>query len=121
MNTDNMSILGLTIDYGPYGWLEGYDPAWTPNTTDAQGRRYAYGNQPQHRAVEPRAPRRSAAAAGLDEKTLEDGLALYAETFNAGWQPRARGEARPDLARAKPTTTSCCAGCSRRSPRPRPT
>ena len=47
MNTDNMSILGLTIDYGPYGWLEGYDPAWTPNTTDAQGRRYAYGNQPR--------------------------------------------------------------------------
>src|SRR4051794_25208103 len=43
MNTDNMSILGLTIDYGPYGWLEGYDPLWTPNTTDAQGRRYAYG------------------------------------------------------------------------------
>jgi uncharacterized protein YdiU (UPF0061 family) len=47
MNTDNMSILGLTIDYGPYGWLEGYDPQWTPNTTDAQGRRYCYGNQPQ--------------------------------------------------------------------------
>src|SRR5436190_10322485 len=47
MNTDNMSILGLTIDYGPYGWLEGYDPSWTPNTTDAQGRRYAYGNQPR--------------------------------------------------------------------------
>jgi len=47
MNTDNMSILGLTIDYGPYGWLEGYDPQWTPNTTDAQGKRYAYGNQPQ--------------------------------------------------------------------------
>ncbi|MDQ2075194.1 YdiU family protein [Marinimicrobium sp. ABcell2] len=47
MNTDNMSILGLTIDYGPYGWLEGYDPDWTPNTTDAQGRRYRFGNQPQ--------------------------------------------------------------------------
>jgi uncharacterized protein YdiU (UPF0061 family) len=46
MNTDNMSILGLTIDYGPYGWLENYDPDWTPNTTDAQGRRYRYGNQP---------------------------------------------------------------------------
>jgi len=45
MNTDNMSILGLTIDYGPYGWLEGYDPNWTPNTTDAQGKRYRYGNQ----------------------------------------------------------------------------
>jgi serine/tyrosine/threonine adenylyltransferase len=47
MNTDNLSILGLTIDYGPYGWLEGYDPMWTPNTTDAQGKRYSYGNQPQ--------------------------------------------------------------------------
>ena len=46
MNTDNMSILGLTIDYGPYGWLEDYDPTWTPNTTDAHGRRYAFGNQP---------------------------------------------------------------------------
>lgn len=47
MNTDNMSILGQTIDYGPYGWLEGYDPHWTPNTTDAEGKRYCYGNQPQ--------------------------------------------------------------------------
>jgi len=46
MNTDNMSILGLTIDYGPYGWLEGFDPGWTPNTTDAQGKRYRFGNQP---------------------------------------------------------------------------
>jgi len=45
MNTDNMSILGLTIDYGPYGWLENYDPNWTPNTTDRQHRRYRYGNQ----------------------------------------------------------------------------
>ncbi len=46
MNTDNMSILGLTIDYGPYGWLEGYDVDWTPNTTDAENRRYRYSNQP---------------------------------------------------------------------------
>ena len=45
MNTDNMSILGLTIDYGPYGWLEGYDENWTPNTTDAEGKRYRYGAQ----------------------------------------------------------------------------
>jgi len=46
MNTDNMSILGLTIDYGPYGWLDDYDPMWTPNTTDAGGRRYRFGQQP---------------------------------------------------------------------------
>ncbi len=47
MNTDNLSILGLTIDYGPYGWLEGYDPDWTPNTTDRQNKRYRYGYQPR--------------------------------------------------------------------------
>jgi uncharacterized protein YdiU (UPF0061 family) len=46
MNTDNMSILGLTIDYGPYGWLEGFDFGWTPNTTDSQHKRYRFGNQP---------------------------------------------------------------------------
>ena len=45
MNTDNLSILGLTIDFGPYGWLEGYDKGWTPNTTDRQNRRYRYGQQ----------------------------------------------------------------------------
>ncbi len=47
LNTDNMSILGLTIDFGPYGWLENFDPGWTPNTTDAGGRRYRFGAQPQ--------------------------------------------------------------------------
>lgn len=47
MNTDNMSIHGLTIDYGPYGWLEDYNPGWTPNTTDLRTRRYRYGQQPQ--------------------------------------------------------------------------
>lgn len=46
MNTDNMSILGLTIDYGPYGWLEDFNPGWTPNTTDRQNKRYRFGNQP---------------------------------------------------------------------------
>jgi uncharacterized protein YdiU (UPF0061 family) len=46
MNTDNMSILGLTIDYGPYGWIDDFDPDWTPNTTDAHGRRYRFGHQP---------------------------------------------------------------------------
>ena len=47
MNTDNMSILGLTIDYGPYGWVDNFDPAWTPNTTDASGRRYCFARQPE--------------------------------------------------------------------------
>jgi len=46
MNTDNLSLLGLTIDYGPYGWIDNFDLGWTPNTTDAQMRRYTFGNQP---------------------------------------------------------------------------
>lgn len=45
MNTDNMSITGLTIDYGPYGFLEDYDPEYVPNHSDNFGR-YSYGNQP---------------------------------------------------------------------------
>lgn len=47
INTDNMSILGLTIDYGPYSMLDEYDLNFTPNTTDLPGRRYAFGKQPQ--------------------------------------------------------------------------
>lgn len=46
MNTDNLSILGLTIDYGPFGWVEPLDPAWTPNEVDSSGR-YGFGNQPR--------------------------------------------------------------------------
>src|SRR5690554_19172 len=45
LNTDNMSILGLTIDYGPYGWLEVYDHNCTPNTTDLPQKRYRFANQ----------------------------------------------------------------------------
>ena len=45
MNTDNMSILGLTIDYGPYSFIDNYDPDFTPNTTDLPGKRYAFGRQ----------------------------------------------------------------------------
>jgi serine/tyrosine/threonine adenylyltransferase len=84
MNTDNMSILGLTIDYGPYGWLEGYDPSWTPNTTDAEGRRYCYGNQPQiglwnlARLAEALLPL-------IPKEELEASLKLYGETYQASF------------------------------------
>ncbi len=46
MNTDNMSILGLTIDYGPFSFVDNFDLRFTPNTTDLPGRRYAFGKQP---------------------------------------------------------------------------
>lgn len=45
MNTDNMSILGLTIDYGPYGFLDDYQPDFICNHSDYQGR-YSFENQP---------------------------------------------------------------------------
>ena len=86
MNTDNMSILGLTIDYGPYGWLENYDPGWTPNTTDASERRYRFGNQAQiaywnlgqlANAIYP--------LIELKEP-LQAALNGYTESFEQGWQ-----------------------------------
>ena len=81
MNTDNMSILGLTIDYGPYGWLEGFDPGWTPNTTDAEGRRYRYGNQPA--IAQWNLVRLANALLPLieDKAALEQGLAVFGETL----------------------------------------
>ena len=45
LNTDNMSIMGLTIDYGPFGFLEHFDPDYTPNGSDGTAR-YTYENQP---------------------------------------------------------------------------
>jgi uncharacterized protein YdiU (UPF0061 family) len=78
MNTDNMSILGLTIDYGPYGWIEPFDVDWTPNITDASGRRYRFGNQPQiaqwNLAQLARALARIAADVGSLSRTV-DGFA----------------------------------------------
>mmetsp|Transcript_25712 Transcript_25712/g.33684 ORF Transcript_25712/g.33684 Transcript_25712/m.33684 type:complete len:725 (+) Transcript_25712:68-2242(+) len=46
LNTDNMSLLGLTIDYGPYGFMEYYDPEYVPNGSDGGGR-YSYKQQPE--------------------------------------------------------------------------
>ena len=81
MNTDNMSILGLTIDYGPYGWIDNFDRNWTPNTTDSGGRRYRFGAQPDvaywnliqlANALVPLFP---------DHAPLHAGLQRYVDTF----------------------------------------
>ncbi|CAM9648022.1 unnamed protein product [Laminaria digitata] len=45
LNTDNMSLLGLTIDYGPYGFMDYFDPKYVPNGSDSGGR-YSYESQP---------------------------------------------------------------------------
>ena len=81
MNTDNMSIHGLTIDYGPYGWLENYDPDWTPNTTDARTKRYRFGHQARigkwnyARLLEAISPLMS------DPEMLYDALEFYDSSF----------------------------------------
>ena len=86
MNTDNMSILGLTIDYGPYGWLENYDPDWTPNTTDAQGRRYRFGNQPK--IAYWNLVQLANALYPLIQKAepLQQALNIFTSTFDQTWQ-----------------------------------
>ena len=81
MNTDNMSILGLTIDYGPYGWIDDYDPDWTPNTTDAQGRRYRFGQQPQIAYWNLTRLASALAPAFGSHESLHAGLQRYAEVF----------------------------------------
>jgi uncharacterized protein YdiU (UPF0061 family) len=86
MNTDNMSILGITIDYGPYGWLEGYDPTWTPNTTDAQGRRYSYGNQPRIGLWNVVQFANALIPLVGEKEPLEQALSTYGETYAGGYR-----------------------------------
>ena len=81
LNTDNMSILGLTIDYGPYGWIDDYDPDWTPNTTDAQGRRYRFGWQPKIARWNLLRLAQSLSPLFADAAPLQAGLDAYAETY----------------------------------------
>ena len=84
LNTDNMSILGLTIDFGPYGWLESFDPDWTPNTTDAGQRRYRFSAQPQ--VVGWNLAQLASALVPLTDGTegLQAAMTAYGETFDAG-------------------------------------
>ncbi len=92
MNTDNMSVLGLTIDYGPYGWLEGYEPDWTPNTTDAAGRRYSFGNQP--RIALWNLMRFANAIYPLieEERPLRDALEAFSDEYARGWRTMMAGK-----------------------------
>ena len=86
MNTDNMSIIGETIDYGPYGWLDDFDPEWTPNTTDAANKRYRYSQQPS--VAQWNLLQLANAILPLMEgpKPLEQSLSGFAKTYEALWQ-----------------------------------
>lgn len=81
MNTDNMSILGLSIDYGPYSMMDEYDLNFTPNTTDLPGRRYAFGKQGQISQWNLWQLANALHALIKDEKFLEDTLNRYGNYF----------------------------------------
>lgn len=83
MNTDNMSILGLTIDYGPYGWIDNFDPDWTPNTTDAGGRRYRFGHQARIAQWNLWQLANAVYPVIQQVEPLERALAMYGEVFAA--------------------------------------
>ena len=95
MNTDNMSILGLTIDYGPFGFLDAFDPDHICNHSDDRGR-YSWNNQPQigywnlralAQALLPLVP-----DAQDDPKALSEVLQTYEQRFpqamNARWRAK---------------------------------
>ena len=75
MNTDNMSILGLTIDYGPFSFMEAYDPGFICNHSDTQGR-YSFERQPSvalwnlHRLAD-------ALKTLIEEEQLKEALSMY--------------------------------------------
>jgi uncharacterized protein YdiU (UPF0061 family) len=83
MNTDNMSILGLTIDYGPYAWIDAYDPGWTPNTTDAHGRRYRFGWQPKIAGWNLLRLAHALSPLFAEAAPLQAGLDAYAAAYDA--------------------------------------
>ena len=91
MNTDNFSITGLTLDYGPYAFMEGFDSAFTPNHTDADGR-YAWDQQPaigQWNA--------SALAQALLPLMTRDEAVEAFRTYEPAWEKAYGDEMRPKL------------------------
>ena len=88
MNTDNLSITGTTIDYGPFGFLERFNPAWINNHSDYTGR-YAYQNQPAigHWNLNVWLPHfMRLTQQGVTKEGLADCLAHYESTFMRHYQ-----------------------------------
>jgi uncharacterized protein YdiU (UPF0061 family) len=96
MNTDNMTISGETIDYGPCAFLEAFDPATVYSSID-HGGRYAYGNQPL--AAEWNLARLAEALLPLLHEDQEQAVALavealgaFARQYDAAWSAGMRGK-----------------------------
>ncbi|MEP6739016.1 MAG: protein adenylyltransferase SelO [Caldimonas sp.] len=87
MNTDNMSILGLTIDYGPFGFLDAFDPGHICNHSDHAGR-YAWGRQPQVALWNLHALAHSLAPLIADEAAAPAALETFRSLFPAALTAR---------------------------------
>lgn len=96
MNTDNMSLLGLTIDYGPFGFMDAFDPGHVCNHSDHQGR-YAYARQPNvafwnlHALAQALLPLIDGPAEAAGE-TLLEALEVYKTAFPAALMARMRAK-----------------------------
>jgi protein adenylyltransferase len=90
MNTDNMSILGLAIDYGPFGFLDGFDWGHVCNHSDETGR-YAYNMQPRI-ALWNLAALAQALAPLIDRERTQSALDAYEDLFNDEYGERLRGK-----------------------------
>ena len=90
MNTDNFSILGLTLDYGPYGFMEAYEPEHICNHTDSSGR-YAFDRQPAIGLWNSYALA-NALAGIVDPKALEAAIATYVPVFREAFLGNARAK-----------------------------
>lgn len=91
LNTDNMSILGLTLDYGPYGFMEAYDPAHICNHTDSQGR-YAYRTQPRIAEWNCYALGQALLPLIGDTDDVYDALSVFKTTFESSMQTLWQGK-----------------------------
>jgi len=119
LNTDNMSIVGLTIDYGPFGFMESFDPDYICNNSDTEGR-YAYARQPEicgwnllklSQNLEPFAPRARLRAVVEEYENifheeynrlmrLKLGLGVYSGDKEAGEGEKAAASPSPAAAAA---------------------
>ncbi|MES2991832.1 MAG: YdiU family protein [Pseudomonadota bacterium] len=102
MNTDNMSILGLTIDYGPFGFLDAFDPGHICNHSDSQGR-YAWARQPNvgfwnlHALAQALLP--LIGDSDLALASLEPYKTAFADELLARWRAKLGLQAREDADR----------------------
>lgn len=90
LNTDNMSILGITLDYGPYGFSETFDPGFICNHSDEMGR-YAFGRQPAIGLWNCRALAHAFESL-VDEDHREQALARYEPAFESAYATAMRAK-----------------------------